>query len=363
MDKRKNIQRNIPLIFSVAGCILAAACLWKISTMERQLESMKQTMSGQFSSIQGSIGSMYRMVDEKLEEQGSLLAGSEYELGKADYEGKTVLLRYSVTPKEYLPGETEAVLICRGESGQAETGQSTAGVQTAGEKGMKEYPMRLENGRFMAEFPISLLAEIDICAVQFRENGAVRTQALSDMISPRQEYLGEVYADFNGSWRSEKGEAAVKLIYDGAVDISVIDGKKTRNLRSVSLHAYVDGKEVSVKSLRTFPGDSGEAGRIDESADGGEEPAHRVGETTALKCAFQETYQVPFEGQFELVSVISMDDGLEYRSVIQREAFDEKGEPRGIESADDMRWMGLEASIYDDRGNLLYDALAAADHE
>lgn len=330
MDKMK---KNLPLIISMLCCICSVICVFKLSSLERELGEMRNDLDGRINYLRSDLRSVEEGVTRQLSEQANLLTSSDYELGEADYDKRTVQMRYTVVPKEYSPSETRAVLFCGG----------------------REYAMELEDGIFTAELPISLMGETEVAAVQLQENGVIRTQRLDTYIAPRQEYLGTVYADYNGSWTVQgKQDNKVTMAYDGAVDISIQHGKQMQGIRSIRLKEYVDGKEVSVRNLRVFP-----EGEQSEEDNGAETSLYEnAGDSqTQLKCAFTETYEVPFGSRFELQSCVTMEDGLEYRNIVQRESFDEKGEPREGVFAADMLWVGLEASIYDSEGKVLYDAL------
>ena len=319
------------LILSVICCVISAACLLRLGALEKKIENINQDLGNSVNRLQGAISGVSGMVDQRLSEQGNLLVSSEYALDEPDYANQTIRMTYTVVPKEYSPADTEAVLICGGE----------------------EYVMELEDGIYTAELVIPMLTETGVSAVQFLENGTVRTQALNMQVNPRQEYLGTVYADYMGGWTSvKKEEGHTELAYDGAVDITIERGRRAKNPVSVVLHAYVDGEEVSARTLRSWPED-GSA----KAAEGQMDPEDMYGEPDHMKCSFEENYQVPFGSTLELVTSVSMDDGLEYRNLIQRESFDETGEPEVDNRPEDMNWEGVEASIYDSKGRLLFDAL------
>jgi hypothetical protein len=323
------MNKHISTIVAAIACFLFAICLVQIADMKQQIQNLQGNLGNYMTGTQNSINSIYSNIESKLEEQANLLAGSEWAFGEADIDAETVMLQCSVTPKEYQPEGTSAVLFCNG----------------------AEYPMTLTNGEYAAELPISLFEDSVVGKVQFEESGTIRTESLNWHISPRYEFLPNVYANFSGSGRGSAGEGSYVWSRKGQVEINVERKGDTTDVQSIAMIEYIDGKETKRTDipLNTTPSSPQSYGTAYM------EPARRVGDAGASPSYFyyplDNDFEIPFGSTFDLYIEVVDGYGLHYRVLI-----DHAEVGSGGKLMDDQydHWQGFGASIYDDNGNALY---------
>ena len=217
------MKKNLSQIVSVLACVLLVVCLFQISSLKNEMENLKNNMGNRLSNIEHSVNNIPVSIGSEIERQNSLLASSDWTFGAAKIDARTVAIQCVVVPKEYNPDTTTAALICNG----------------------REYPMRLQNGAFSAEIPVSLFEESRVSAVQFEEGGALRTEKLDWYFSPRYDCLPIVYARFSGDSVGRRKDSSFTQRYDGQIGVEVEWRGETVNIQSITLVECMDGKELS----------------------------------------------------------------------------------------------------------------------
>ena len=158
-------------IINILTLLLLIVCFVKIGWLQNDIQNLKNTVNNNRSMLQSSIDSISSNVRYEMEQANNLLSDSSWNTGGLDVENKTATLYCYVVPKVYNPEKTVATIIHNG----------------------NEVPMTLENGRYVAEFAVSLFDDCNIENVQFREDGTIRTQQLNWMLNPRYDLVPTAY--------------------------------------------------------------------------------------------------------------------------------------------------------------------------
>lgn len=324
------MKNNLPTIISAFSCILVLICILHIGTLNQELQNTEDRLSNQISFIQDSVDNIYSNIDGHLEAQSNILAHSNWSYGEIDTADKTVVLLCSIAPKEYQPDTTKASLFGNG----------------------TEYPMTLVNGEYVVEFPISLFKETVLDTVMFTEGDTIHTQALDWHISPRTDFMPFMYAYFSGSLSPHKKDNFLVEHMDGTIEINIDQLREDNAIQSLSLLTYIDGKET-------------ERGDISLNTD-----SHSEYETSSLWSSSSnsdisyssETYyhtldnvfKIPYGSTLELFVEAVDSHGFHYRMQIAYIEVDKKGNV--LDDGSEIEWQGMEANIYDEDGNVLYEA-------
>jgi len=150
-------------VFAAVLCIMLIISLVRIHSLEEKLERETGYLQSQIQSLESSINSIYHNVDQKLEEEASLLTFNQWEITSIDAENQTASVAIAITPKEYQAGMTEAFL----------------------QSGSEEYPMTMKDGSYRAELKVPLFDSCEIDAVVLRDSTYTRTEYLDWSIHPR----------------------------------------------------------------------------------------------------------------------------------------------------------------------------------
>lgn len=110
---------------------------------------MKSNTGYQISNILTNLNNSYSYIEETLAKEASIVSKAEWEFGKLDIKTRTVELKASVIPKEYIPNETQAFFLCNDEEVAAE----------------------YRDGKYEVTMNVPLFEDVDIAAVLFKENG------------------------------------------------------------------------------------------------------------------------------------------------------------------------------------------------
>lgn len=299
-------------IFNIVSLVLLIFCAVKISWLQNDIYNLRNTVNNTRSMLQSSIDNISYNVGYELEQANNLLSDSSWNTGGLDVENKTATLYCYVVPKEYNPQKTAASLICN---------------QT-------EYPMTLENGRYIAEITLPLFEESVINNVQFTEEGTIRTQQLNWYINPRYDMVPTAYINYSGSTRHNYEHDKVIRNFDGSFDINYEHkGMNTGDVKNVEIHVLVDDKEVLT-----------EKPQIEDR----------------VKDDYMSYYTVPFQHSFELEHGSRMvvylqfsdDNGWIYRTVTEDVTIAEDGTPE-----ENREYIQAEADIYDTDGNKVFDGM------
>lgn len=304
------MKQKLKNILLITNTILLMVCLVQIADLRAELQNMRFNTSNQLSNILTNVNNSYSYIEEKLEENASIISKSEFEFGEIDIKAGTVEVNAYVIPKEYQPDVTQTFFLC----------------------GDEEVPAEYVGGKYVVTMKLPLFEDVNIPSVIFEENGTVRTEKLNWIFNPRAELLPYVYAYNLGSLsfgKSEEKENVGTWTFSGDVEIDVA-GKYRDEFKvdTAEIVRFLDGKEVE---------------RFDITLEA--MTAHNT-----FSYNWNPTYEIPFGSTQELFVDITLKNGLVYRSWISYCRMDEQGNP--IE--DNGYWENLEASIYDAEGNVLY---------
>ncbi len=316
------MKRHTPATIAVFSCLLTAICLFQIAALKDEIRNVQSSLNAQMGDVNSTVRNTYSNIDSLLKKQASLLSGSGYEYGGLNTDKMTVELSCSVTPREFSPAGTTAVLVLNG----------------------REYPMTLKSGAFSVTLALPLFVQNEIPKVQFAEGGVLRTEALDWILTPRYEFLPNVFASLSGSASGRNS-----LRRKGTVDINV-DGASSLEIKSISLIGVLDGKEINRTSIK--PNENADIqGYIPA------EPAPPVDITSSGRVyhgsyELDETYEIPNGSTHELYIEVVDGYDLHYRVLIDRFIVDKNGNPGRDEN--EWMWRGTEADICDASGNILY---------
>ncbi len=313
------MKKNISAIIASVSCVLLIICLYNISSLKKEVDNLKSNLYSRISDIDRSISMISYDVKKELESQASLLSDGQWAYGDIDFENYTVSVNVSVTPKEYTPDKTSAVIVC----------------------GKKEYPMTLSDGAYIADIELSFFENSIIDSVLFEKEGTVQTESLNWEISPRYDCLPIVYAENGSSTGTVKNGFFIWGYDDGICIIAEQKNGNIGEIGSISVLAYSDG--VLSK-------------KFDIPVDQEKMQRHDVGFDYFIE--FKNEFKIPFESKFELYTEVEI-DGLYYRNKI--EEFDISSNGSDLSEGDWFR--NAEGSIYDADGNIIFDINAVYDIE
>ncbi|MPM41941.1 hypothetical protein SDC9_88603 [bioreactor metagenome] len=325
------MKKHLSDILAAVACLLVIVCMFQISALKQQVGNLQNVLNSQMSNVSDNINGIYSNVSSMLEEQASLLADSSWEFGEADMDALTVELLCSVSPKEYASGTAATIVV--------------DGV---------EQPMTISNGTFTAKTKVPLFAEVTVSKVVFREGDTVRTEALDWHLSPRGEYLPNVYANLDGSSTGSVKDGIYAYHREGVVNVDV-DCGHAYELKSVTLVETIDDQEIGRTDI---PLDNKDFFENYQSEDGARpEPAESLAQSagTELSSSFyyglDKDYEIPFGTVLTIYVEVEDGNGLFYRCIIDRTELNEIGD-----LVDDSSWWcGSESSIYDANGKGLYE--------
>lgn len=212
MEKKLKRQRLINIILVVA--LIVGFVQFK--DFKTETENRFNNLSHQYKNLNDSINSIYNNVDEKLEEQASLITYFNYEYGELDAENRLVPVSVKITPKT-LTDKTVITLDFGSEKVQLKRG---------------------DGGEFTADFNAPLFpdTESEVVKLLIKDGNTTQTQELDWYISSlHSNYLPEMMAGFTfdkTSFSEEKG-LTVKgdVMFMG--DIEESDGKAFSDLKLI----------------------------------------------------------------------------------------------------------------------------------
>ena len=322
------MKKHIPTAIAIVACILVVTSLFQISELKRQLRNTEDNMVNQLLRLDNSIGNIYSNIDSMLNEQAKLIASSNWDFGDIDIDAKLVSLRCTVSPKEYRPDTTLAVLICNN----------------------TEYPMTLKNGEYVVDLSIPLIRESHVSHVQLIDDGTVRTEELDWYLSPRDSFLPEVNAHFQGGGTGSPKDGIFKLKQSGDIAVNVYHKDNSSYIQSITMYEYMDGKEIAKREipLNTVPTPT-------KTGMPTPEPATRVYPDGEAPSDFfyyiDNEYSIPYGSMLEVYVEVVDNNGLRYRVLVIYYNIDANGNP--VEDAD--MWRGMTCDIYDKNGNVLWE--------
>lgn len=296
-------------IFNAVSMILLVACFVRIGGLQNDIQNLKNTINNDYNMIQSSINAISSNVRYEMEQAGNILSDSSWNTSGLNIEEKTATLSCYVVPKVYNPEKTVATIICND----------------------KEFPMAMENGRYVAQFEISLFDESEISHVQFTEDGTISTQQLDWCINPRYDMIPTAYINYSGESRQDyKGEEITRT-YKGAVEIDFEHKNFGGEMKDAEIVLLVNGKEEwKYKPVL--------------------EEVHKDDYVAVYMGDIEHSFNIRRGDTVKLYAEISDENGWRYRGILEDMTIGEKGNP-----VHNREHYHSEAEIYDADGNLLFE--------
>lgn len=299
------MRKKCMFILQIATCVLLMICMFKISSLEKQIQNMQNNLLNRISNVEQEVGNISYEVSSTLEEEASFLSMDKWSYGNVNAAEKTVELLCEIAPKEYSK-ETAAELIYKD----------------------KKYPLTFENGKYIGTMEIPIFEELYAPIVQFTDSDKVRTEELEWYIYPKSEVLPILFVEapdaYSYTW--ENGTAKLTFSYDGSMFVKGNSDEDIKKIKEAYLVECLDGKELARTKFHydTYSGLCLEDLHLEGS--------------------------VPF-GSVHEVYVEAIDTyGFYHRNIVFRKQVDENGE-----MLEDHEWYyGAESDIYDGEGNPLY---------
>lgn len=296
-------------VFNIVSILLLSVCVVKISWMNNEITSLKNTMNNEYNMLQSSINSISSNVRYEMEQANNLLSDSSWNTGGLDIENKTATIYCYVVPKVYNPDKTIATIIHNG----------------------NEVPMTLKNGRYVAEFAVPLFDDCNIENVQFEEDGTIRTQQLNWVLNPRYDMVPTLYANYSGESRQNYEGEKITRTYKGAVEIDFEHKGFVQKMEEVEVVLLVNGKE----QWRHNP-------VLEE--------VHKDDYVTIYMADIEYSFDLKRGDTVKMYTEVIDENGWKYCSILEDVTISEKGNP--IHNREHYH---ADAEIYDANGNLLFD--------
>ena len=215
-------KENVPIVISIVCCVLVFGCWIRIGNLQNKIENMESNLVSQVSQIEASVNNISYQVSHTLEEQTNLLEDIQFTYEIKDTKQKTVQVTCQLVPKEYQEGVTTAVLL----------------------SGAQEYPLTLQENRFVGTFEVPLLEHTDIDTVQLQEGATIRSQEMQESIYPIQDCLPQVTALFYGENGIPKSGNGVLHTMNGEIEIRVDTYAQKQVVQSIDMIEFMDKKEI-----------------------------------------------------------------------------------------------------------------------
>lgn len=203
------MKQWISPLLSGLSCLLALACLVRLSNLKQQQQELKNQLLAEEQLTRNQILSdisTLNSADSSLDSSDSLLSASSFSIESYDLQSQTAQLRCVLTPKEFSPQETTATLCINGQ----------------------DQPLTLRGSSFSLTLPVPLFQETTISALSFSRGGSVRTQALDWRSNPR-DLLPKAYVFLSGQSSTQgsrihyKGDLHISVEQEGGLDCAVED--------------------------------------------------------------------------------------------------------------------------------------------
>lgn len=318
---------------AAAGCLFSAVCLYKISALENQLQSLQNNTSNQLNNLQDSVSGVYGQVQSALEEQANLLSLAETAYTRLDLDNQQVWARCTVCPKEYTSGVTQVYAVLDGQ----------------------RYPLVLENDAYTGEVPLPLFSESQIDTVLLVEGDTIRSQAVDWYFFPRQDYLPTIYVSFSGNdgASSQNGQVTQQVKGLLTAEVYAADSFEAEQMDVVAL---LDGEEIwRTAADLNYEGQKGYLDLYNEnrsSAIAMPEPEDfAAGKGGSLYCYLDQSWQIPAGSSLQLYAEITDASGLHYWALAGAYTVDEQGV---FDIQHELS--NQDCSIYDSQGQLLWKA-------
>ena len=238
-ENKKSINWKSVLI--VATFLLLIFCLAKINEQTEKmdtLQNMVQSLQDQVASMTAEIDSIYDNVDTHLKKQASLVSSTDFSIGEASEDMKTVELLLTVVPKS-ISDDMQVSVTVDGNTAQLER------------KG-NEFIGSVDIGLFVDydQWPLLSITSANETKTEYLEGVDV-----SNLFS---RYLPSLYADMSeGSGTFTDGKLSVNLGF--RVESKPASAKNPVTFTSFTLVEEVNGKEINRQDITDEVRKSGES--------------------------------------------------------------------------------------------------------
>lgn len=301
------MKKNFWHIVTLCSLVLLVVCLFQILQLKQEVQNLRHNLSYEISNMESNMVSNTAHIQTMLEKEASILAKSEWSYGKVNQEDYTIEVKCSVTPKEYDPENTQAVITYEG----------------------REVPMELVNGEYIANIPVSLFSDTVIGQVMFLEDGKIRAEGLDWNISPYYDHLPYVHTHFSGGGSGSTEDEAYIWSRQGTLEIYVEKKGADSIMQEAAMIRYIDGKEIERTEIP-----------LEEYAE----------DLSNILYDLDVNYPIPFGSTQDIYVEFVDENELHYRVQIEHTVIGEDGTPED----DGMMWDSSENVIYDKEGNELY---------
>lgn len=322
------MKKTLTEIIAGIACLFLIVCLFKISSLENQLQNHNASMNDRLSQLNNDIHNISSQVKNSLEEQSNLLTSSSWEYGELNIDQREIELKCRVSLKEYNPTSTEVLLVYKN----------------------KQYPMKLNGTQYTLSLNLPLFDDTEIPSVMLVDEGNIRTQALNWYLSPRIDYLPEFYSRFEGSSALNSESGVSSVTHRGLVVIDTFNHKTT--LQAANLIYLLDGKEMKktaidlsyqaqLKYLKNNP-------NIPMPAP----ESFANGDSSQIYYYLDESTKIPSGSTLEMVVEVVDQHDFHYLLLFDLMKVNEQGEPDF--DVEKMGLLGNVFSIVDALGNQLW---------
>ncbi|MBQ5782591.1 MAG: hypothetical protein IIV99_04300, partial [Oscillospiraceae bacterium] len=222
------MKKHFTTIIMAISCIVTVMCLVRINELQDTVRNYSYRISEQENNIRNEINSISYEVESALEQQASLISDSGWDwqnLENADIKNNKIVIDCYVTPKQYNPDTTQAVIYC----------------------GEQAYQMTLENGQFVAQIEVPVFTYTYVDRVQFTDNGTVKTETLDWYINAKDQLVPDFYADAPG-YSTTRKDKTVSIKYNGYSMVH-INHRGTEYSKKADFIVKVDGREAVRKTV------------------------------------------------------------------------------------------------------------------
>lgn len=295
-------------ILNVACFALLVMCVVRIGKMENELSNIRNTVNNNYHMLQSDISYISGNIRHELEQQASLISDSGFEVKDLDLKNRTAIVDCYVVPKTYSPQQTVAAILCKG----------------------TEYPMVLENGRYVTKITLHISDEpFVIDSVTFTEGTTVRTQKIGWQINPQHDLIPTAYIYYTGSTTHDYGENITRR-YQGSVEVDFEHRNLVTGIEEMEVYMVIDGKEVWRDSPEI-------------------EVLHSDDYVLSCRADIHQNFELKRGSTILMIAEITDNNGWKYRSVLEDATIGEKGNP--IPNRD---YNYGQADVCDAEGNIIF---------
>lgn len=318
------MKNKLLYITNFLTCILLIVCFFRIGGLQREIEKTNNNLSSYYNIIQSNISNIGSSVRYELEQAGNLVTEGGYDISSIDTENFTATLSCFIVPKEYNPDITKVSVICNDD----------------------EYPMSLENGKYIADIEVPVFYNSRVTAVHMNDNGTIRTQQLNWYADPKGDMLPQISAQASGTVSSLRDNGIATRKYSQDINVDIFYPAEDFTLKSAQLVAEIDSKEVYRKNVEwtSVHSSSGEPVEPYDSY------APLADDWVMGFAEFEENFDVPYNSNICIYLEFRDNMGLIYRNILDDVTIADNGEPVD----NNIYGGGAQSDIYTSDGKPLY---------